>query len=45
MKIKWHNENKFHMQVKENNGVTFLTYPYFEQFPDLCIVSVQDLAV
>ena len=34
MKIKWHNENKLHMQVKENNGVTYLTYPSFEQFPD-----------
>ena len=35
MKIKWHNENKLHMQVKENNGVTYLTYPSFEQFPDI----------
>ena len=23
------------MQVKENNGVTYLTYPSFEQFPDI----------
>ena len=35
MKIKWHNENEFHMQVKENNGVTYLTYPSFEKFPDI----------
>ena len=35
MKIKWHNDNKLHMQVKENNGVTYLTYPSFEQFPDI----------
>ena len=35
MKIKWHIENKLHMQVKENNGVTYLTYPSFEKFPDI----------
>ncbi|MFR1010242.1 MAG: hypothetical protein ACLSGA_12105 [Ruminococcus sp.] len=27
MKIRWHNENKLHMQVKENNGVTYHTHP------------------
>ena len=35
MKIKWYNENELHMQVKEKNGVTYLTYPSFEQFPDI----------
>ncbi|MFQ9591394.1 MAG: laccase domain-containing protein [Ruminococcus sp.] len=34
-KERRHNENKLHMQVKENNGVTYLTYPSFEQFPDI----------
>ena len=35
MNIEWHNENKPHMQVNEKQGVTYLTYPSFEQFPDI----------
>lgn len=33
--IRW-NEGKYpHMQIKENKGVTWLSYPAFEQFPDI----------
>lgn len=33
--IKWHEGVKPHMQIKENKGVTWLSYPAFEQFPDI----------
>lgn len=33
--IKWYRETKSHMQIKENKGVTWLSYPAFEQFPDI----------
>lgn len=33
--IKWHEGQKPHMQIRENKGVTWLTYPAFEQFPDI----------
>ena len=33
--IKWHEGIKAHMQIIENKGVTWLSYPAFEQFPDI----------
>lgn len=33
MKILWHQENMPHMNVRENKGVTFLTWPEFEKIP------------
>ena len=33
MKIIWHEKEKPKMQVKEKEGVTYLTYPAFESFP------------
>lgn len=33
MTIRWQNEQ--HMRINENNGVTYLTYPSLEQFPDI----------
>ncbi len=33
--IKWHEGQKPHMQIRENKGVPWLTYPAFEQFPDI----------
>ena len=33
--IRWHEETASHMQIKENKGVTWLTYPAFEQFADI----------
>ena len=33
--IRWHEETASHMQIKENKGVTWLTYPAFEQFKDI----------
>ena len=33
-KIRWHEGTASHMQIKENKGVTWLTYPAFEQFTD-----------
>ena len=33
--IRWHEEGKPHMRIKENKGVTWLSYPAFEQFPDI----------
>lgn len=33
--IKWHNEAEPHMQIKENKGVTWLSYPAFDKFPDI----------
>lgn len=33
--IRWCEEKRPHMQIKENNGVTWLSYPAFEQFPDI----------
>ena len=33
--IKWHEGVKPHMQINENKGVTWLSYPAFEQFPDI----------
>lgn len=34
MDIIWHDEKKETMHVQEREGVTFLTYPAFEQFPE-----------
>ena len=34
-KIRWHEGTASHMQIKENKGVTWLTYPAFEQFTDI----------
>ena len=33
MKILWHQENMPHMNVRENKGVTYLTWPEFEKIP------------
>ena len=33
--IRWHEGTASHMQIKENKGVTWLTYPAFEQFADI----------
>lgn len=33
MKIKWKNEDLPHMQVREKDGVTWLSYPAFEVIP------------
>ena len=33
--IKWHNGTESHMQIKENKGVVWLSYPAFEKFPDI----------
>lgn len=33
--IRWHEGTASHMQIKENKGVTWLTYPAFEQFTDI----------
>ncbi len=33
--IRWHEGTASHMQIKENKGVTWLTYPAFEQFVDI----------
>lgn len=33
MKIVWHQEHMPHMNVRENNGVTYLTWPEFEKIP------------
>ena len=33
--IRWHEGTASHMQIKENKGVTWLTYPTFEQFADI----------
>ena len=33
--IRWHEGTALHMQIKENKGVTWLTYPAFEQFTDI----------
>ena len=35
MDIKWHSSDETHMQVREKNGVTFLTYPAFENLPEI----------
>ena len=35
IEIKWHEGVKPHMQIKENKGVTWLSYPAFERFPDI----------
>lgn len=35
MKILWHQENMPHMNVRENKGVTYLTWPEFEKIPGL----------
>ena len=35
MEIKWYKEREPHMQVRERNGVTFLTYPVFEEIPGI----------
>ena len=35
MDIKWHSSDEKHMQVREKNGVTFLTYPAFENLPEI----------
>ena len=43
--IRWHEETASHMQIKENKGVTRLTYPAFEQFKDICMDSVPDWVV
>ena len=31
-KIRWHEGTASHMQIKENKGVTWLTYPAFDPF-------------
>nr|WP_296081471.1 peptidoglycan editing factor PgeF [uncultured Blautia sp.] len=33
--IRWHEGTASHMQIKENKGVTWLTYPAFDQFADI----------
>ena len=33
--IRWYEEGKPHMRIKENKGVTWLSYQAFEQFPDI----------
>ena len=33
--IRWYEEGKLHMRIKENKGVTWLSYQAFEQFPDI----------
>ena len=33
--IKWHKRTESHMQIKENKGVVWLSYPAFEKFPDI----------
>lgn len=33
--IRWHEGTASHMQIKENKGVIWLTYPAFEQFADI----------
>lgn len=33
--VKWYKTDRPHMRVKENKGVTWLSYPAFEQFPDI----------
>lgn len=35
MDIRWQNENEPHMRMNEKNGVAYLTYPVFEQLPDI----------
>lgn len=35
MKINWHSENMPNMHVNEKEGVTFLTYPVFEEMPEI----------
>lgn len=35
MKIVWHQEHMPHMNVRENNGVTYLTWPEFEKIPEI----------
>lgn len=35
MKINWHSEKIPNMRVNEKEGVTFLTYPAFEQMPEI----------
>ena len=35
MKINWHSENMPNMHVNEKEGVTFLTYPAFEEMPEI----------
>lgn len=40
--IRWYEEGKPHMRIKENKGVTWLSYQAFEQFPYMR--SAPDLA-
>ena len=35
MEIKWYEEREPHMQIRERNGVTFLTYPAFDEIPGI----------
>lgn len=35
MKINWHSEKMPNMRVNEKEGVTFLTYPAFEEMPEI----------
>lgn len=35
MKIVWHQEHMPHMNVRENNGVTYLTWSEFEKIPEV----------
>ena len=35
MKINWHSENMPNMHVNEKEEVTFLTYPVFEEMPEI----------
>ncbi|MDO4679218.1 MAG: peptidoglycan editing factor PgeF [Eubacteriales bacterium] len=35
MKINWHSEKMPNMHVNEKEGVTFLTYPAFEEMPEI----------
>lgn len=35
MDIKWHHAEKTVMNIRENQGVTYLTYPEFEKIPEI----------
>ena len=36
MEIRWDENTKEHMEVKEKNGVVYLAYPAFEKFSWCC---------
>ena len=35
MELKWKTDLPQHMKINENKGVTYLTYPAFEKFPEV----------